>query len=136
MTGTDFGSSVYGTLETPIVIDGSASYLMLTGTYTGTSTARFDLMLFDEDGDSLNYFAYFTAFSPGAPATIRMDFLMAEGVFNGPVTRIGMVANGIGSGSVNLTMNSVDAVPEPSTWMLLTASVGVLAFLRRRQLSR
>jgi len=135
LSGSDFGSGVYGTLDTPITIDGSASYLTLTGTYSGSSSARFDIMLFDEDGDSLNYFSYFNAFPAGVPATIRMDFLMEDGVFNGPVVMIGLVANGIGS-SVNLTLDSVAAVPEPSTWMLLGASVCVLALLRRRKLSR
>lgn len=135
LVGSDFGSGVYGTLDIPISIDGDASYLMLTATYSGSSSARFDIMLFDEDGDSLNYSSYFSAFSPGVPATIRMDFLMEDGVFNGPVVMIGMVANGIGS-SVNLTLDSVAAVPEPSTWMLLGASVCLLALLRRRKFSQ
>ncbi len=136
LTGSDFGSSVYGTLDTSIAIDGSGSYLMLTGTYSGTSAARFDIMLFDEDGDSLNYTSYFTAFSNGIPATIRMDFLMEDGVFNGPVVMVGLVANGIGSGTVNLTLDSVAAVPEPSTWMLLGAAACVVVFFRRRKLSQ
>ncbi len=135
LVGSDLGSSVYGTLDTPIVIDGSANYLMLTGTYSGSSSARFDIMLFDEDGDSLNYSSYFNAFSPGVPATIRMDFLMEDGTFNGPVVMIGLVANGIGS-SVDLTVDSVAAVPEPSSWMLIGASVCVIAFLRRRKLAQ
>lgn len=136
LAGSDFGTSVYGTLDTPIIIDGSTDYLELTGTYSGSSSARFDIMLFDEDGDSLNYFGYFNAFSAGVPTTVRMDFLMEDGAFNGPVVMIGMVVNGIGSSSVNLTVDSVAAVPEPSTWMLLGASAGVLAFLRRRKISR
>lgn len=136
IAGSDQGTSVYGTLDTPISLSQSYDYLLLTGYYTGTSDARFDIALFDDEGNSLNYFGYFSAFNPGVQTTVRLDFGFADGTLTGPVTMIGLIGNGFGSGTINLTVDHLtgEAVPEPSTWALLLISAGGAAlYLRRRK---
>lgn len=135
--GSDFGDGVYGTLNTPIELGSATDYLLLTGYYTGTSTARFDIQLVDEDGDTLTYVADFISFTQGAPSTVRLDFWSAEGFFNGPVVMVALITSGTGD-SVNLTMDhlSAEAVPEPTTWTLLAAAAGMIVlFFRRRKVA-
>ena len=137
LIGSDFGSGVYGTLATPISLSGYSDYLLLTATYDGVSMARFDISLSDEDGDTLNYSAYFSAFTQGQLSTVRLDFISMSGVFNGPVTMLAIIANGSGD-SVNLTVDhlTAEAIPEPSTWaLLLIAASGAVLHLRRRKLA-
>jgi hypothetical protein len=137
VAGSDFGSAVYGTLATPISLSGSSDYLLLTGTYDGFSMGRFQISLADEDGDTLNYEADFTAFTPGQLTTVRLDFASMIGVFNGPVTMLAIIANGSGD-NVNLTVDhlTAEAIPEPSTWaLLLIATGGTAIYLRRRKVA-
>lgn len=136
--GSDFGSGVYGTLATPINLSGFSDYLLLTATYDGVSLARFDISLADEDGDTLNYSAYFSAFTPGQLSTVRLDFVSMSGAFNGPVTMLAIIANGSNGDTVNLTVDhlTAEAIPEPSTWALLLVAAGGTAFyLRRRKVA-
>jgi len=137
VAGSDENTAVYGTLATPISLSQSYGYLLLTGYYSGTSSARFDIALFDEDGDSLNDIGYFSTFDPGVPMTVRLDFNYAEGAFNGPVTMIGLISTGLGD-NVDLTVDhlTAEAIPEPSTWALLVIAAGGTAFyLRRRRVA-
>jgi hypothetical protein len=137
VAGSDDGSSVYGTLTTPISLSQSYDYLLLTGYYTGTSSARFDISLFDEEGNSLTYMGSFSAFDPGVLMTVRLDFSFAEGVLTGPVIMVGLISTGSGS-HVDLTVDhlTAEAIPEPSTCVLIAlGAVGVLFFLRRRKVA-
>lgn len=132
LTGNDFGSSVFGNLPAPFDLGGSLDSITLSGSYSGASTARFDVLLIDADGDSLNYTGYFSSFTPGVPATVTLALNFADGVFNGPVRSVGIVTNGIGS-AVDFTVYNVAAIPEPSTWaLILVGATGAVIAIRRR----
>jgi hypothetical protein len=136
LTGDDFGSSIYGNLATPFDLGGSMDSLSLTASYSGPSTARFDVALFDADGDSLNFTGYFSSFTPGVTSTLTLNFGFAEGTFNGPVRTVAIIANGIGGANsgVDLTVYNLSAIPEPSTWaLMLLGTTGVLIAIRRRK---
>ena len=133
LVGNDFGSSTFGNLATPFDLGGSMDSITLSGSYSGASTARFDVILIDEDGDTRNYTGYFSYFTPGVPATVTLAFNFAEGTFDGPVRSVGIVANGIG-GSVDLAVYNIAAIPEPSTWaLILIGATGAAIIIRRRK---
>jgi hypothetical protein len=134
LVGNDFGSSTFGNLTAPFDLGGSMDAITLSGSYSGASTARFDVILIDEDGDTRNYTGYFSFFSPGVPSTVTLAFNFAEGVFDGPVRSVGIVANGIGS-AVDLTVYNIAAIPEPSTWaLILIGATGAAIVIRRRKI--
>lgn len=135
LIGNDLGSSTFGNLATPFDLGGSLDSITLSGSYSGASTARFDVILIDEDGDTRNYTGYFSYFTPGVPATVTLAFNFADGTFDGPVRSVGIVANGIGglNSSVDLTVYNIAAIPEPSTWaLILISGMGCVVMLRRR----
>lgn len=128
--GTDFLSSLFGTLATPVAI-GEPSSIQLLATSTGSATSNLQIQLFDSDGDDLLYQANLSSFVTAVPTLVTFAFVLETGTFNGTVNSLGLITTGFG-GSVNLSSNTLQ-VPEPSTALFVGLSlVGGIASRRRR----
>lgn len=126
-------NSVYGTINPQILASTDWLTLDFVGTFTGTATGVFQIQIFDEEGDDRLYQATWTDFTPSTLTTVSMSFVSQTGTFDGNVASIGLLQGGGGTGTVNITMESLSAVPEPATWALVTGTLtAAMAFRRRR----
>lgn len=126
-------NSLYGSISTPVNISGSMTSLSLLGTFTGTAANNFQMELFDADGDSRIYQGNWSGFTPSVPTSVSLGFLSETGTFNGTVVSIGFITAGSGLGSVNLVLDTLTAVPEPSTYALLVGGLAGIWALRRQR---
>jgi len=118
---------------TPVDISGNLMELSFTGTFTGTAAGNYQIELFDADGDSRIYVGNWGSFTQSVPTTVSLAFSSFSGVFSGTTVSLGLSTTGTGSGTINLTMDSLQAVPEPTTWVLLAGSFTALMVFRKRR---
>lgn len=133
LVGTDFSFSAFGNLPSTVNVAGSTSFLTLTGTFAGTATTVFGIEIFDTLGNSRLYKAPFSAFPQLSLASVNFNFdseNIVSGAFNNLVTTLGFSTTGTGS-TVNITMDSLTAAPEPTSTALML--VGLVSFAARRQ---
>jgi|GEM_PF-2543082 len=136
--GNDFGSAIYGSIPSPVDITGNTFQLKLTATYTGTSAANFQIDLFDAEGNDRLYDGSFSSFTQNVPTTVTLSFNSETGPFDNNVTSFGLLTFGSGA-SVDLKMDTLLAVPEPSTYALLGLGFAFLLskmFYRRLSFAR
>ena len=126
-------SAIYGDLPSTVDITGNTFQLKLTATYAGTASSIFQIDLFDTNGDDRLYQGSYTSFTQNVPTTVTLSFFSQPGAFNNNVVSFGLLGGGSNSGSVDLKMDTLLAVPEPSTYALM--AVG-LAFLLSRAFYR
>jgi len=130
LTGTDFGFSAFGDLAAPVNITGSTSSLSLQATFVGTATSSFGIELFDTLGNSRLYSASFASFTQSVSSVVNFSFVSQTGAFNNLVNSVGFSTSGTGS-TVNITMDTLTATPEPSATVLIGA--GILGLVARRR---
>jgi len=121
-------NSIYGSF-TPVAISANLAGLSLIGSFSGTASGNFQIELFDSGGDSRTYQTTWGAFN-------TLSFLSQSGAFNGTAVSMGLLTTGTGTGTINLTMDSLTAIPEPSTYALLALGLGSLVFFRMRSKRR
>jgi hypothetical protein len=137
IAGTDFGLSLFGNVSpSPVNITGNTVSLSLTGTFTGTATSAFQINLFDNAGNDVLYQGSFSSFSQGVSSTVTLlPISGGSGVFNNNVVSLALLTTGTGS-TVNLTLDTLSAVPEPSTWAFTALGGVVLGLAVRRKMAR
>jgi hypothetical protein len=146
ITGTDFGSTLVGSLSAPFSVanaqGGSVATVYLTATLSGTNPGSgFQIGLYDEDGDGLLFNGNFSSFTVGQ-ASVDLPVAFAgldnsgTGGFNGLVSSVVFATNGVGS-AVNLSMDALkfSAVPEPSAFAALAGIFALATVATRRRRS-
>lgn len=140
ITGTDFGSTLVGSIATPVSSLGSVNALYLIGTLTFTTNpgTNFQVGLYDSNGNGRLYQANWSSFTTsGVQQEITLSYAVADGAFNGTASVITLSVSGPGN-SINFSLNNLattSAVPEPATFAALfgLASLGFCAVRRRRK---
>jgi hypothetical protein len=130
VVGTDSGQIFAGTFAT-INIAG-LNTIQLTGTMSGVNAeSNFSVELFDPTLNfSRTYSGNLVGFGTVNPATVVLTFVSQTAAFN-DIGGFQYTGNGAGA-AVNFTFNSLEAIPEPSTYALLALGLGSLVFLRMR----
>ncbi len=130
VSGNDMGAIIFALLSS-VNISGNSDVLKLTAIFSGNATSAFDICLFDSNKNECDYKSLFSAFTPGSalPETITLS-LDPTGVHDSQfdptsIAKISLVTSGGGSGSVDLKLYTLTAVPEPTTYALFGA--GALA---------
>jgi len=110
--------------------------IQLTGTLFGVNAlSNFTVELFNSDfSQSRNYSGNLSGFVSGSPATVVLAFVSETAAFNG-IGGFQYTGNGTGD-PVNFTFDSLEAIPEPSTYALLALGLGSLVFFRMRSKRR
>jgi hypothetical protein len=135
LIGTDFGMQSFGDLPSPVNIAGSTSFLILAASFSGTATGAFGIELYDTMGNSRLYGANFSSYAPqNVFLPINFSFVSQTGAFNNLVQTLGFLTSGTGS-TVNVTMDSLTATPEPTSTALMVVGLVSLAARRRRQVN-
>ncbi len=133
ITGSDLGNTVGGTFS---VVDTTGfSILSLTGTLSGTNPlSSFNLQLFDGSAFQ-TYSGNWSSFGSGSPATVQLSLVSTDGGYD--VTQVqGVIITANGSGSsIDFTLDNVDisAIPEPSTYLLLSMGLGLIYLTKRKR---
>jgi PEP-CTERM motif len=127
---------------------GSASVTLIVGSFPGIFRQMANFLLLDGDSgcsnpgctnvsDRIDVLAASTGLqvtmcSGACPATIgfTQPQVLSE---SGQPQDIDVLPSPIGSGNLHVIVDSIDAVPEPSTFTLLAAGLGVLSVIRRRR---
>jgi len=131
VVGTDTTQIFAGTFGT-INIAG-LNTIQLTATLTGTNAAtNFSVDLFNAAlSESRLYSGNLISFVSGSPTTVVLTFVSETASFN-DIGAFQYTGNGTGSLPVNITFDSLEAIPEPSTYALLALGLGSLVFFRKR----
>jgi len=130
VVGNDLGQIFAGTFSS-INIAG-LNTIQLTGTMSGTNAASiFSVDLFNgAQNQTRTYSGNLSGFGTGSPATVVLTFVSETASFNDIAA---FVFTGAGAGAaVNFTFDSLEAIPEPSTYALLALGLGSLVFFRKR----
>ncbi len=138
LVGTDGGSSAFGDLPLSVNISGSTSFVTLVATFTGTASTAFGIELFDTGGNSRLYSANFSSFTQNVLTSVNFSFVAQTGAFNNQVVGLGFSTSGPPSSTstINITMDTLLAAPEPSSMVLLGLSMaGLLSHRWRTRLS-
>jgi len=144
ISGLDGSSAqLFGNLASSAIV-GIPVSLQLTASYSSlsSSTANFQMELFDLNGNGYIYQGNLNSFSPrGSNVSIFLSSVGQDsgniGNFNGTVTGIQLSLAGLGSGSLDLTMDQLttSSVPEPATYALLVMG-GLVIFGSARALRK
>ena len=134
-------NGIFATLTTPVAITGNTSQLTLTGTLNSATpgTNTFSITLYDSSFNTLVYQFNWSSFTGTNPVAVTASLVAPDASFNGTVSNWGLGLFGPGGDSpttVSFTFDDLQsgAVPEPSTYALLTLGLGVLGFgFYRRQ---
>jgi len=106
--------------------------IRLTGTMSGTNAAsNFSVDLFNGAlNQTRTYSGNLSGFGSGSPATVVLTFVSETAPFN-DIAAFSFTGAGTGD-AVNFTFDSLEAIPEPSTYALLALGLGSLVFFRMR----
>jgi hypothetical protein len=129
--GTD--TNILAGTFSPVNIAG-LDIIELTGFITGTNpNTFFKVELYNDDFSEIRvYDAVFSSFS-SLSSTIELNFVSQTASFS---SIAGFQLTGQGSGSaLNLTLTNLQAVPEPSSALLIGLGAAGLYWLRRRRQS-
>lgn len=130
LTGTDLGATMWGSLPAVVDISGNTSFLLLVGTLWGSDPgSKFQISLFDTDENEALYEGEFVSFASGSATNVTLAAVDISESFSSRVQSLGIMTSGLGAG-FNLTVDSLYAVPEPSSASLL--GLGVLGVLMQR----
>jgi hypothetical protein len=130
-SGSDLGMILRGTF-TPVSLSSLPSSLTLDLTFNSTFSGQIDLTIGSSAGNVVGYNALLTNASGVSTLEFVRNVSLDSGSVNfGSITRVALVAT-----SPNFTLNTLTAVPEPSTAVALAglAAVGFAATRRRRRL--
>lgn len=132
MVGDDGGATLWGELPAVVDITGNASALRLVGTLANAfPPSNLQISLIDSQGNEAVYQASFSAFALNTAAVVEFLPVEMAASFNNLVGGIGFMTGGLGA-PVDLTVDALMAVPEPSTAAFLGAGLLWVAIRRRR----
>jgi len=94
---------------------------------------NFDLILQDIDGDQLEYSGNWSSFGSGGFNTGSLAFVTQNGSFDGTPVTMAIFQSGTTGDTLFATFDNLEAVPEPSSALLLGLGGGLLYFLRCRK---
>jgi hypothetical protein len=135
LSGTDFGMTSYGDVPSPVNITGSTSFLILTASFSGTATGAFGIELYDALGNTRLYSAPLSDYTPqNVFLPTYFSFVSQTGAFNNVVQGLGFLTSGTGS-TVDITMDKLEATPEPTSTALMLVGIVSLVARRRRQVN-
>jgi len=130
-SGVDGGTSFYVVLNTPVSM-GFGFSPSLTATLNVANTNGFGIEVFDTVGASVSFSGNWSDFTTGASSTVSLEFAANNG-FNGTAAAVLLSTGGTGQ-TLNVTFDTLAAIPEPSTYAALSgiAVLGFVAYRRRR----
>jgi len=126
ISGAD-NNSAFGNLQTSVLVNTPTALTLLANYSTGTSTAPFNIELFDSNGNGVLYSASLNSFTPhGSNVAINLLFAGQDELnsvnFNGTVSSIQFLAGGTATATFDMILDNLSvatATPEPSSMALM-----------------